>query len=200
MDEYSTIKISKLDAARRQLQTAIELWAKDGDPISIHSLVYAAHQIVHDLKHSPERKDKGCPMFLDNPYIKPEMKGEFIGIVKRDANFFKHSDNRHKKGKKETALTEIDFAPKINELFIAVTINGLKSLVDNLTEYEIAFFSWYSIHRPDLLNETGAKFIEDCISVETISSLRGKSKHEFMEFMVNTIRNAQGHHPTKKST
>ncbi len=34
--------IVKLDAARRQLAAAIELWFIEGDSVSIHTLAYAA--------------------------------------------------------------------------------------------------------------------------------------------------------------
>jgi hypothetical protein len=42
-------KISKIEAACRQLNTAIKLWFADGDLVSIHTLACSAHQIVHDI-------------------------------------------------------------------------------------------------------------------------------------------------------
>jgi hypothetical protein len=65
-----TIKISKLDAARRQLDTAIELWFHDGDPISIHTLTSAAFEIIQDLnkKHGNlEVSLLGMPQRLAKP-------------------------------------------------------------------------------------------------------------------------------------
>ena len=50
MTEFEKISISKLDAACRQLDCAIELWFADGDPVSIHTLACASHQIIHDIK------------------------------------------------------------------------------------------------------------------------------------------------------
>ena len=43
------IKISKLDAAKRHLETAIRLYFNYGDPIAIHTLACAAHGILSDL-------------------------------------------------------------------------------------------------------------------------------------------------------
>ena len=43
-------QISKIEAARRQLDCAIELWFCDKDEVSIHTLAAAAYQIIHDLK------------------------------------------------------------------------------------------------------------------------------------------------------
>jgi hypothetical protein len=41
------MKVKKLDAARHQLRTAIELWFCDGDPISIPTLAFASYEIIH---------------------------------------------------------------------------------------------------------------------------------------------------------
>lgn len=47
--EEEKLTITKLDAARRQLHTAIVLWFNDGDPISTHTLASAAYEVVHVL-------------------------------------------------------------------------------------------------------------------------------------------------------
>src|SRR5207245_10811773 len=38
MTDNAKITVTKLDAARRQLRTAIRLWFEEGDPVSIHTL------------------------------------------------------------------------------------------------------------------------------------------------------------------
>ena len=43
------IVITKLDAARRQLDTAIELFFANGDFVSIHALAYAAYTLTRNL-------------------------------------------------------------------------------------------------------------------------------------------------------
>ena len=47
-----SIVIAKLDAAKRQLQTAIALFFDDGDPISIHTLACAAYDVIDDVKEN----------------------------------------------------------------------------------------------------------------------------------------------------
>jgi hypothetical protein len=42
-------KVTKIDAAGRQLQTAIRMFLAGGDSISIHTLTAASLQIVMDL-------------------------------------------------------------------------------------------------------------------------------------------------------
>jgi hypothetical protein len=53
-----SIKISKLAAARRQLATAIELWFIDGDPVAIHTLAFAAFEVIRTIskKRNPNRR------------------------------------------------------------------------------------------------------------------------------------------------
>ena len=181
MDTPPPITVTKLDAARRQLRTAIELWANDGDPVSVHSLAFAAHQIIHDLN----RCNKGPQMLLDSPFIRPEKKNEYIKIVKRDANFFKHADSRAKG--KTRPETEIEFAPESNELFIDITITGLQYLGQSLTEIELAFWAWFRIQRPDLLTDAGRELLEKTVPAETAAAFRAMSKQEFLQRAINLI-------------
>jgi hypothetical protein len=56
--------ISKINVACRQLDTAIELWFQESDPVSIHLLVCSSHQIIHDIiRHRGQRE----PLF-NSPY------------------------------------------------------------------------------------------------------------------------------------
>jgi hypothetical protein len=43
------MKISKLDAAQRQMDAAIFIYFHDVDPVSVHTLVGAAHILLTDL-------------------------------------------------------------------------------------------------------------------------------------------------------
>jgi hypothetical protein len=113
--EKPTIKITKLDAARRQLRTAINLWFEEGDPVSIHALVYSAHEIIHRLY----RNQGGTELMFDSSFIKDEHRGEFGKLIKEDANFFKHAE-------RDAAPDETrDFNPLANILFLSMAVTGL---------------------------------------------------------------------------
>ncbi|HEY1769777.1 MAG TPA: hypothetical protein VGG02_05935 [Chthoniobacterales bacterium] len=45
------VKLSKIDAARRQIESAIWLWFVDGDIVSVHTLTSAAHRLLLELAH-----------------------------------------------------------------------------------------------------------------------------------------------------
>lgn len=83
------IQITKLDAAVRQLETAIVLWFNSGDSVSIHTLSSAAFQIIYDLN----KHQNGPPMSPDSDIITPEGRKEWKRALKAWSNFMKHADN-----------------------------------------------------------------------------------------------------------
>ena len=90
MDWQTTIKISKLDAARRQIDTAVRLYFDYGDPVSIHTLAAAGFEILRDLdKHGP----KTGTFYEDMAqYFRPEYHKVVIDTLRKAQNFFKHAD------------------------------------------------------------------------------------------------------------
>src|SRR3989338_5719430 len=82
------MEISKLDAAKRQLDTAIILFFKQADPVSIHTLTAAAHQVLKDIG-----KLENIKSFLkDSGLIRKEYEKEYLTIISEAENFFKHAD------------------------------------------------------------------------------------------------------------
>jgi hypothetical protein len=88
MNEDS-LKITKLDAAQRQLDCAIELWFLDKDPVSMHTLAAASYQILHDIKAGKKLPRK---LLYDLPLIDEQNREKWIKALKRPMNFFKHAD------------------------------------------------------------------------------------------------------------
>ena len=80
------ISISKIDAAKRQLHTAIELWFRDGDPVSIHTLVSAAQEILLPIA----KAKKTFLGVFDTIYIVPGKEEEYFAWMRIHQNFFKH--------------------------------------------------------------------------------------------------------------
>ena len=84
------IKISKLDAARRQLETALRLYFSEADPVSIHTLTSAAYQLLADIN----RRNGGSPMLKEQipKWVRPDAEEESKRRLNEAANFFKHAD------------------------------------------------------------------------------------------------------------
>lgn len=77
--------ISKLDGARRQLETAIDLFFDDGDSLSMHTLAYAALKVLFDLY--PHHCEDGFDAQLNDILGK-----EGWSLISSTANFLKHAD------------------------------------------------------------------------------------------------------------
>jgi len=77
--------IDKTEAARRQLETAIDLYFDDADSLSVHTLAFASLKVLFDLY--PHRNQDGFAAQLDG-IIKKEGWKAMSGV----ANFLKHAD------------------------------------------------------------------------------------------------------------
>jgi hypothetical protein len=85
------LTISKLDAARRQLETAARLYFTGGDPVSVHTLTAAAYNILKDLNAARG----GKPMIVKETllaFVKPEHEQFVRGKINEAENFLKHAD------------------------------------------------------------------------------------------------------------
>jgi hypothetical protein len=71
MVESTTIIITKLDAARRHLATAIRLWFQNEDVVSIHTLAFAAYEVIHVI--SKKRNQYRRDLLFDSDWIKDEL-------------------------------------------------------------------------------------------------------------------------------
>jgi len=88
--------ISKLEAARRQLESAIFLYFEEKAPVSIHTLTAAAYNILRDIS----AKRNLSPMMVKGFFlqcIKQEYKKEMWDEIIDAENFFKHADKDHER-------------------------------------------------------------------------------------------------------
>ena len=170
-DTDAEIRISKLDAARRQLKTAITLWFTEGDPVAVHALAFAAYEIYHYVSkdRDPYRRD----LLLDTDYIKDEFRKDWCSVIKKNVNFFKHAD------RDPNDITELD--PGMNEWFVLYAILGRQLCGESQTQEESDFMWWFHLHRSKYLTDTGRDFITDHLPVNVIEISRKLSKREFYE-------------------
>jgi hypothetical protein len=173
------LTITKLEAARRQLRTAITLWFSDDDPISIHTLACAAYEIIHTLtkKTNPLRPN----LLFDGLAGTDEERKALLLQLKKPANFFKHAD----RDVDET----LPFTPLLTEIFIIGSIAGIYTHDGSVTvtSVESAFVVWFFIHPPGALSEQTHKLLTGALTdaltkfpPESIELLRSIGKKEFL--------------------
>lgn len=171
--------ISKLDVACRQLDTAITLWFRECDPISIHLLACSSHQIISDIIHHRGGHD---PLF-DSPYIKPGFKDVAKRHFHKHYNFFKHA-NRDPDG-------SIEFNPSAPQYFIVNSILGLEQLNVKHNLLRTAFFLYFGFHNPELMQENGLKSFRKDFHIDILPELK-LSRRDFLKKFEQALLGTKG--------
>ncbi len=166
-DQIQKMTVTKLEAAQRQLRTAIRLWFNDGDPVSIHTLLAAAHEIIHRLY-----RNKGLSGLLFNSKrIKDEFRAEWARKIKEAPNFFKHATH-------EPAQATLEFRPGVNGTLPIFMIQALRDMGEPLGMEEMAYTRWKWVTEPELFHlESG------CPPVHLVEHFKGVTKTEFFKVM-----------------
>src|SRR5207248_7558961 len=159
------IPITKLEAARRQIETAITLWFSESDPVSIHTLVSAAHRLVYDINS----KSLGLPMLGDTTNIRPGREKEYRGILAKASNFFKHADRDAEK--------TLSFSPQSTAFHLLDGCNVYQSLATERRPLMRLFISYMEIHYPDL-------FWSKVGESREVANLKPLSKQQFFDEML----------------
>jgi len=160
------IHITKLDAALRQLETAIILWFNNGDSLSIHTLVSASYQIIYDLN----KHQKGPRMTPDSELIKPEKQQEFKRALKEWANFMKHADT-------DPAKT-IFFNPEVNEYLLFDAVTSYSIITKEIRPILHCFRIWFIICHPDIFFQ---EFIERVNKALPVNEFKCMNRGEFFQ-------------------
>jgi len=159
------LKVGKLDAARRQLETAVLLYFNDKDPVSIHTLVCAAHEVIGELN----KQAGGTPLMLEGGMIKDEYKEDFKKQVRKAKNFFKHANS----DPDET----IDFNPETNEFYLLDACEGYEILTKEKNPYFTIYRGWFFYLNPN--------FLKDQTNFQIIKNKFGNNKAEYFSSMLS---------------
>lgn len=95
------VTVSKIDAARRQIETAIELYFSGGDFLAIYTISFAAHQVLNDIYN--RYRDDG---FLQA--VSEKLPADFRSLLANPANFLKHADRDHDAYLPEISYVQIE--------------------------------------------------------------------------------------------
>lgn len=161
------VTVTKLEAARRQIKTAIELWFNSGDDVSILAPARASHEVIHRLYRNKGFKD----LLFDSTLLTPEQKHEFPKILKGAANFFKHAKQERKES------DSITFTPEISVTFLMSSITGMWRFGVALNDAESAFTLWHHLQRPHWFKDVSTSNIRP----EILDQLRNIPPRNFFQ-------------------
>jgi hypothetical protein len=166
-------KVSKLDAAKRQLETVIRLYFSNAEPVSIHTLTAAAYKILQDLT-----KHKGAePMIIKGQlldYVKPEHRRDTKRKINEAENFFKHADRDP-----EATFT---FHPDSTELLIVDACAQYTKLAGEEPPLFKIYRCWAAANHPKLFLPRSGEFNEKLKA--TAPALVQMGRAQFFEAML----------------
>jgi hypothetical protein len=159
-----SIKVGKLEAARRQLRVAIRMWFSDDDPVAIHTLCAAAHEIIHAIF----RRRGFHGLLFDSAAIKDEYRSDWAKWQKEAASFFKHAQR--------DADATFEFNPGRNIFLLLACAHGLHKMGEPRELEDSAFLHWHRVHHPNWFLKTESK---NLVPIDYFDKLRGVPKDQF---------------------
>lgn len=150
--------VTKIEAAEKQLDTAINLFFENVDHLSCYTLAAASREITDDLGH--KKKDelfrselnrlgdaqKVRLSFRDELKIriKPEHFKEALGLFRKKQNFLKHANTDHDQGIEEISVDELAF-------LLLFAVRNFSLLAKRWTPAMSTFFCWFAASKPHLM-------------------------------------------------
>jgi hypothetical protein len=138
----SQLIVSKLDAAKRQLDTALRLYFHDDDPVSIHTLASASFNLLSDIaKGSSIEAPNFRQQVIDS--VPDDLKKIYNFHSRKHQNVFKHANRDHE--------ANISFNPEASDwIFIDAIQIYRKITTENPPLYQL-FDVWFQYHHRHLL-------------------------------------------------
>jgi hypothetical protein len=117
--------LTKRNAVRHLIHSAVRLICAEEDPFAVHLLVQSADKLLIDLAKKTKRK---LP-FKWGEFVKPEYEAAIIATIRETSNFFKHADKDHDK-----ALPVVDIA-QMNILQLGICVVNFGALFGEWTDH-----------------------------------------------------------------
>ena len=136
------IMIDKLDAARRQLETAALLYFNDQDIVSIHTLTAAAYEIVESLAQRRGRSTLAQSSLLK--LLSDDLAKEVRSAMRVPQNFLKHADR--------DPDAQLEFEPDFTEFLLLDAMSTYAQITGEIPRLFDVFSKWFAIQKPHSLN------------------------------------------------
>ena len=174
--------VTKIEAAEKQLDTAIKLFFENLDHLSSYTLAAASREITDDLGekrkseiYRSELERLGDPQrvrlsFRDEMeiLIKPEHLKEAMRLLKKPQNFLKHADRDHDQELDDPSPKEVSF-------LIVSAIRNFALLEKRSSPAMTTFLWWFTAANPDLV--VNADMIKD----HALRKLAAAIKNDFSD-------------------
>lgn len=175
LEQQKRFKVSKLDAAKRQLECAISLYFNEKDPVSIHTLTCAAYNVLRTLNGSR------VWMTQDNlhEHIVPGKEKLARELFRKPENFFKHADRDPEE--------ILDFNPDGSEIPLFEACQVYRALTGESPEKMIAYNVWFKTKYQRIFIYTPEERANADRARDFLSSVSRRSYYELMLQALNRI-------------
>ena len=165
--DVKSIEISKVEAASRQIDSAILLFFKSGDEVAIHTLTCAAYNLIRDLL-----RKQGLPGTIIKDQIvtltRPEYRKTWLRRINEAENFFKHAD--------QDPDRILRFDSEITEMILFDACDSFLSLTGSMTRLMTIYKSWSMVHHFSLLSDE----VQERMTSQNMPTLRSLDRLSFL--------------------
>jgi hypothetical protein len=166
----TTIIVGKLDAARRQLETAAILYFNELDLVSVHALAAAAYEVVETIAKKRGRSTLIQRSLLD--FLTDDLVKEARKAIRSPQNFFKHADkDLDEQLELDPAFTEYIM---LDAMVTYAQITGEKPILFN------AFSGWFILQKPKGLTRTPK--VQETLRLKAQKKFEDMSRQEFIKW------------------
>lgn len=173
---HHRILVTKLDAARRQLDTAIQLFFANGDFVSIHALAYAAYTLTRNLcdkTNNPASFTRWVKETVVN-----EQHEQVFAALSSAGNFFKHADRDPKR--------QLEYIPDQYEILLILAVWMYEAITRELTMPMSVFKIWYFLHHPGWCADHALR-----PKIPAVKGTFPANRGDFYDFVSKGLRMAQ---------
>jgi hypothetical protein len=135
--------ITKPEAAKRQLRIAIRMFFDEADGVATYTLAAAAQEVLRGLLTA--KGEEEASFIKDSLSIVPEHRQEFLRIVNRPQNFFKHADR--------DPHEVLEFEPDLLPFVLQDSVQMYQRLTGKILREGLVFYMWFMFTYPDFLKE-----------------------------------------------
>ena len=159
------VRTTKVDAACRLIDAAIEMFFFGYDPIAIHTIAAASHDIVRVLA-----KRKGVTgLSLGANLIEREFHKQWSDVTRSDTSLLKHVESDPK--------DDVEVDPELTEALLMFALRGLRRMGHTFNGPQAAYWTWFCLHHPAAtpMDKYSLK-----LPAETVAALRAMPKSDFV--------------------
>ena len=134
--QENRITLNKLEVARRQLETAIQMYFLGGEPVSTHTLATSALEVLSGLNNAR----KGSPMLSDlecSGAIRPDQLKLARSVFRGAQNFFKHAD--------KDPEGVLDFNPEATAFYLHDAVEKYREMSKENPPVMRVFALWFRV-------------------------------------------------------